>query len=156
MKWIPFLVVLAACAPSAPAKTEVTHACSRSFAAVLDAWNGAAETAGTNRAPDECTFLDTQYDVSQADGITCDAEPHGDNEHVVGCTFPETHEIVIWNGLDDAAAVDTSVHEWIHALANCVLGDPDAEHLRAGLWAQFGANSVEIQASAAAQIGECL
>ena len=54
------------------------------------------------------------------------------------------------------ALVDTSVHEWIHALAQCVDGAMDVDHLRGELWGDYGGESVEIQAQASAEIGECL
>ena len=53
--------------------------------------------------------------------------------------------------------VNTSVHEWIHALAQCVDGDMDRDHLRVELWAGLSdADSVEVEGQAFSEIGECL
>lgn len=144
------LAVFAACGPSAPPAPSITGACARSFRPTLEAWE-----AQLGHVPDECAYLDTQYDVQLVDReaqLPCPAPAV--NETLVGCTQGKT--IYLLRGRDDVELVDTSVHEWVHALAQCVYGDPDADHLRAGLWALYGAESVEIQAQASAQIGRCL
>jgi hypothetical protein len=41
-------------------------------------------------------------------------------------------------------------------LERCVYGAFDLDHLRAQLWAVYGADTVELQGQAAAEIGECL
>ena len=151
-----FLFILSACATDhEPTEPSLTGVCVRSFRAVLEAW----ETNARERVPDECAFLDAEYRVSLASEMPeCEGEPIGVNETVAGCTLPEQHAILIQDQLDELQRLDISIHEWIHALANCVYGDPDNEHLRAGLWLVFGAQSTEGQAfgSASAQPGECL
>ncbi len=151
MKRLALLAVLvAACGPSAPHDPGITGACTRSFRPTLEAWE-----AQLGHVPDECAYLDTQYDVRLVDQqaqLPCPTPAA--NETLVGCTQGET--IYLLRGRDDVELVDTSVHEWVHALAQCVYGDPDADHLRAQLWGVYGAESIETQAQAAAQIGRCL
>jgi hypothetical protein len=145
------LVALAACAPVADEMPGVSSgACVRSFRPTLEAWE-----SSLGRVPSKCAYLDTEYSVQlvSASDIPCDMEPGG---IVVGCTVQPGQEIYLLNGRTQSALVDTSVHEWTHALAQCVFGNMDREHLRAWLWAPYGAGSIEIQAQASAVVGPCL
>lgn len=154
MKWVLSLVLLAACTQAPATTTTITGACTRSFGAVLEAWNMLVD-----RAPESCADLDGSYDValsSEAEATAACGAPDQSDELVIGCTVPEAKTIYLLAGRDNVQLVDTSVHEWVHAEAACALGDPDRDHLRARLWAVYGAESVETQAQAAAQIGECL
>lgn len=151
MRWL-LLVLLVACGGSdgGAGGGGFTGACTRAFRPTLEAW----ETA-LGRVPDECALLDTQIDVQLVDqqsDLPCPLPAV--NETLVGCTQGST--IYLLRGRDNVELVDTSVHEWVHALAQCVYGDPDADHLRAQLWGYYGAESIETQAQAGAQIGECL
>lgn len=151
------LLVLAACEPDPPPDEpgSITGACVRSFRPTLEAW----ETR-FGRAPEGCAYLDTQVDVQlvAAEDMPCDDEP---GSIVVGCTVLDADDgsndaIYLLEGRLLSQLVDTSVHEWVHVLAACVDGDIDADHLRARLWATYGAETVELQAQASAEIGECL
>lgn len=135
--------------PTGPA--PITRACYRSFAPTLDAWQGALL-----RVPEECTLLDQEYTVSQVLSESIPCRPASSSEVVVGCTVPRTQDIYLLAGRDDLATTDSSVHEWIHALADCVSGDADYDHLRASLWAEYGADTVEAQALGNVTTGECL
>lgn len=149
------LLLATACASerAAPTPNAPTGACVRSFRAVLEAW----ETLSRTRVPEECAFLDAEYNVVLARDIPeCEGEPIGVNEQTAACTLPAQRTILILDALDDLQRLDMSVHEWIHALSDCVYGDPDTEHLRAGLWVRFGTQSTEAQAFAGTEPGECL
>jgi hypothetical protein len=145
------LLVLVACdTPAPPDDPGITRACIRSFAPTLKAWEAAFE-----RVPDECRYLDGEVIVQlvSADEMPCD-EPIGVNETRTECFHGDV--LYLNEDLDDVALVDASVHGWTHALADCVYGAPDVDHLRARLWAVYGAETVELQAQASAEIGECL
>jgi hypothetical protein len=146
------LVLLAACPGEAPASElpTITRACYRSFAPTLAAWE-----AEFGRAPVECSLLDTEYTVQLATPaeIPCVASRA---ESVIGCITYSARAIYLLDGRDERALTDSSVHEWVHALAHCADGDGDGAHLRAELWALYGAGSVEVQALAGALAGECL
>jgi hypothetical protein len=139
-----------------PRPSPVTGACVRSFRAVLTAW----EANSRERVPEECAFLDAEYELEllgPEDNVSCSGEPLARGLVQIGCTRPELRLISLLDrGDDQVAMVDASVHEWLHATLDCVLGDPDYEHLRAGVWAAYGPQSTEMQAFANAEIGECL
>lgn len=143
------------CAAEPDPDPPITRACYRSFAHVLDAWT----YAGLPRVSDECADLDVKYTVglyTRQQDVPCSAEstPNG---LVVGCAMTELQMIYIADlGDDYAAMTDTSIHEWIHALAHCVDGDADPDHLDGDLWQVYGADTVEIEAAARATAGECL
>lgn len=129
----------------------VTDACVRSFRPTLEAWE-----AANGRVPDVCAYLDTQYTVELVPASELPCVSEADNELVVACTQPEEHAIYLLEGRDQLALLDSSVHEWLHAIEDCAHGDRDREHLRAGVWTQGGAGSVEVTAQAAALTGTCL
>jgi len=145
------LFALAACEAPDPPPDEpgIAGACVRSFRPTLEAWE-----VRYDRVPEDCAYLDRVYPVQvvSADEMPCEDEP---GSIIVGCTV-EDDAIYLLEGRLPVQLVDTSVHEWVHVLAACVDGDIDADHLRAGLWGVYGAETVEIQAQAAAEIGECL
>lgn len=147
-------LLLAACEPDPPpTKPGITGACVRSFRPTLREWE-----ARYGRVPEACESLDVDVDVMLASmqEIPCPAE--SPLELVIGCYQPSNGDDVIYliETADGGLLVDTSVHEWVHALADCVLGYPDILHLRGDLWAQYGTDTVELQAQASAEIGECL
>lgn len=130
--------------------TRVADACVRSFRPTLHAWE-----ASQGRVPEGCAYLDMHYAVQvvSAADMPCKATAH--NELIVACLHPQSRVIYLLAGRDDVQLTDSSVHEWVHALVYCAAGGLDEMHLRAGLWALYGANSVEAQAQAAAVIGPC-
>lgn len=146
------MLLLAACAnddqPS-PTETVITGACNRSFRAVLEAWE-----LEFGRVPEPCAFLDAEYPVQvvTADELPCDRAPAG--AELVGCL----HDGVIYllRGRSELELIDSSVHEWIHALAACVDGTPDELHVRGELWIDYGPDTIEAQALASVEIGKCL
>lgn len=144
------LLFTASCDPSKPSVPVITGACTRSFRPTLEAWE-----AVRGRVPETCAYLDTVYAVqlvSEAE-IPCEKETNG---LIVGCTQPEERTIYLLKGRSASELVDTSVHEWVHALADCVDGDRDTNHLRGELWGDYGVDAIEVQAQAAAVIGGCL
>lgn len=144
-------LLLTACAPDEPpAEPAINGACERAFRPTLQAWE-----AALGRVPEGCAYLDAEYDVVLASEAAIPCAPESSVELVVGCTVPG-NAIYLLAGRDDVALVDTAVHEWVHALAHCVDGDVDRYHLRGELWAQYGPDTVELQAQAGAEIGECL
>lgn len=153
MRRLLFLALLAltACAaePDPPPPCSTTGACVRSFRPTLQAWE-----AEHGRVPDDCAYLDAVYPVQlvSAEELPCEDEP---GSIVVGCIVRDD-AIYLLAGRLPAQLVDTSVHEWVHALAGCVDGDIDAEHLRAELWRTYGPETVEFAAQTAARTGECL
>lgn len=150
-----FSALMSGCASSSPidAEPRITRACYRSFAPTVDAWD---QVVG--RAPLECAYLDKEYTVQllhqSGDFLAC--TPVASSWTVAGCTHPPTSTIYMLASDDNVQMTNTSVHEWVHALADCVDGDADPDHLRAELWADYGANTVELQAQASAEIGACL
>jgi hypothetical protein len=143
-------LALVACGSPTPDEPGITDACVRSFRPTLKAWE-----AALGRVPEGCAYLDAEYVVQivSADEMPC--APEASTELVIGCTVPGD-AIYLLEGRDVVQLVDTSVHEWVHVLAYCVDGDLDRYHLRAGLWALYGAETVELQAQASAEIGQCL
>lgn len=150
-RFLALFALLAACESSPPpaTETEITGTCIRSFRAVLEAWE-----AALGRVPEACAYLDADYEVELVGTgeLPCDAAPAG--SELVGCT--QGSVIYLRSGRDDLGLIDTSAHEWTHALSKCVNGTADREHLRAQLWIDYGAASVEAQALAAVVIGRCL
>lgn len=141
---------LSGCEPAdPPAEPGITGACVRSFRPTLEAWE-----AEFGRVPEECAYLDAELDVQLGSEAEIPCAPEASTELVVGCLHGDV--IYLLEGRDDGLLVDTSVHEWTHALARCVDGDPDRYHLRGELWAQYGPETVELQAQASAEIGACL
>lgn len=140
------------CAPAPDEPPVITMACVRSFATTLAEW----ERFAAERVPEQCRFLDADYDVQVVDELPpqCGTAPPG--MVVAECTLPRSKVIYILSALDDVARVDLSVHEWIHALSACVYGDPDQTHARSGLWGDSRPDPVELRAQAAAVLGECL
>jgi hypothetical protein len=107
--------------------------------------------------PAECAYLDTEYSVEVLPASELPCDPPGPGELVTGCTVQPLQAIYLLGDRANVELVDTSVHEWLHALADCVDGDMDRLHVRVELWADLsGAESVEVQGQAGAQIGECL
>ncbi|HYC44486.1 MAG TPA: hypothetical protein VED01_03280 [Burkholderiales bacterium] len=151
MRRVLLLALLAmACAPAPSDEPAITAACVRSFRPTLAAWESVH-----GRVPEDCAYLDAELDVQLASEDEIPCAPEASTELVVGCMVPGD-AIYLLEGRDDVQLVDTSVHEWVHALAHCVDGDADRYHLRGELWAQYGPESVELQAQASAEIGECL
>ena len=142
-----------ACDNGASSAPAITAACARSFHAVLEAW----ETR-LGRVPDECALLDTRYTVSVVteDVLAAACEPDAPDDVIGGCTQPDARTILVLGGRPEIDQVDSAVHEWVHALADCASGAPDNDHLRGELWGIYGAETIETQAQAAAQIGACL
>lgn len=151
---------LAGCAAQPPlpraGTPALTGACVRSFASTLRAWE-----AQFGRVPPKCSLLDAQYRVhlvsaSELESAGCDCVCSSSGQ-LVGCTTQPERAIYLLNGRTSVDYVNTSVHEWIHAIEQCVHGSMDVEHVRTKLWERnSGAASVEIQGQAAATIGECL
>jgi hypothetical protein len=104
--------------------------------------------------PDYCRHLDEDYEVRV---VPSDQFPWGSCDPLaVGCTIPGYMAIYIEEGRSQRDTVATSVHEWIHALSECVIGDVDAGHYRAGLWEPWRPTSIEAMANEAAVLGRCL
>jgi hypothetical protein len=153
-RFLCLLLVLVACAPAAPddGPQEITGACQRSFRPALEAWE-----AELGRVPAECAYLDTQYTVEVLPASELPCDPPGPGELVTGCTVQPLQAIYLLGDRTNVELVDTSVHEWLHALADCVDGDMDRYHVRVELWEELsGPDSVVVQAQAGAEIGECL
>jgi hypothetical protein len=162
--WLCLIVSACAPAPGDKPSGELTGACVRSFRPTLEAWE-----AELGRVPAECAYLDQEYSVELFSAAELPCDDPGPGEQVLGCTEQPTMAIYILKrrgrrvlvhhghkSRTNVELVDTSVHEWIHALADCVDSDMDLEHVRVELWAPFGAESVEIQGQAFAEIGDCL
>lgn len=130
-------ILLTACVEDEPEESEsdaghvITHACRRSFVPVLDAWDMIV-----GRAPDRCRSLDAQYDivVVPEEEMPCE-EGLGDNQARGGCFAAGV--LYLLEGRSDEALVDSAIHEWIHALAQCVNADVDRFHLRVELWVDY-------------------
>lgn len=156
--WLACLAMLVGCmalmSGCVPVKQEaatrpITSACVRSFVPTLEAWE-----ARLGRVPQRCAYLDREYDVIVSDAIPCGpALPNG--LLLVGCTRAQHRAIYVLAGRSPVQQLDTSVHEWVHALAACVTGNADDDHARTELWEGYGADAVEPQGIAAAQVGEC-
>lgn len=150
--------LLSGCAAEPDSEPPITGACYRAFGPTLEAWDRAWQEAYGERTPEDCRYLDQEYEidmVSHSENLPCNNEPLSANQLVTGCIQP-TQRVISIRARDDLGMVDTAIHEWIHALADCVIGDYDYGHFRAGLWAASGPKSVEIQAAANVVIGECL
>lgn len=128
-------ILLTACASDEPEESDAghatTHACRRSFVPVLDAWDMIV-----GRAPERCRALDSQYDivVVPEEEMPCE-EGLGDNQARGGCYAGGV--LYLLKGRSDEQLVDSAIHEWIHALAQCVNADVDRFHLRAELWIDY-------------------
>lgn len=146
-------IMCVSCAPDEPDMGnpyEISAACRRSFGSVIEEWE-----VLFGHVPRECAKLDAQYDiqlVSLAE-MPCE-EGLGDNETRGGCFLGGV--VYLLEGRDNRALVDSAVHEWIHALAQCVDQDVDRFHVRAELWADYGDDTIEILAQASAEGGTCL
>lgn len=101
-------------------------------------------------------YLDSQYTVQLASTAEIPCMAANGAELVGGCTTPRDRTIYVLAGRDVVATRDTSVHEWLHTLLDCVYHDADRDHMRAEIWAPYGADTAEIQAQAFAPAGSCL
>lgn len=128
-------VLLTACASLAPAPTNPVYEATRA------AW----EAASGLPVPAQCAHLDREYGLVREPGVACDGEPLG------GCIYPQERLLVLDAGLGERSAVGMEIHLWLHALAECVYGDEDAAHLRAGLWVGSHPGSAEAMAWARLQ-----
>ena len=146
-------LLLAACAGSSVSvRPVISGACTRAFRATLDAWE-----AKFRRVPSECVYLDTIYTiqiVESANEMPCPAE--SSSERVLACVIPTEQAIYLLDDDDAVQLTNSAVHEWTHVIVECVFKDVDRDHMRAGLWAPYGAGSVEIQAQSSAVPGECM
>jgi hypothetical protein len=131
-------------------ENQITAACRRSFADVLQAWE-----AELGRVSEACDSLDAMYaiQVVSEDEMPCE-EGIGDNQARGGCFLGGV--LYLLEHRSNSALVDSAVHEWVHALAQCIDGDVDRFHLRVELWGDYGTDTIEVEARANAQIGECL
>lgn len=148
------LLTCSSCAPDEPDdRREITGACQRSFRPTLEAWEGAL-----GRVPSDCAYLDDVYSVQLLPPEDAPCMAAELNQLVTGCTEHPSMAIYILDvGRTNVDLVNTSVHEWIHALAQCVDGDMDVEHTRVELWYDLSVeNSVEAEGQAFATIGECI
>jgi hypothetical protein len=145
-----FALLFLSCVPDEPEESGITGACVRSFRPTLQEWE-----AVQGRVPEDCAYLDMVYTVQLAsrEEIPCEME---EGSQTIGCTQPEEQAIYLLEGRTASQLVDSSVHEWVHALADCVDGDRDRFHLRGELWNQYGTDTVEFQAQWMAEIGSCL
>jgi hypothetical protein len=147
---VALIVLTDGCADTRESDEPVTMACVRSFATTLEVW----ERNAGERVPEHCRHLDEDYTVLV---VPSSGFPWGSCDPLaVACVVPGFSTIYLEEGRSQRDTVHSSVHEWIHALAECVDGDLDADHHRAGLWASFGPQSTETQAQAAAVLGKCL
>ncbi len=149
--WLPIVLYQQGCEQSHGGdEPGITRACIRSFAPTLETWEGVF-----GRVPAECRSLDVELEVQlvAASDMPC-FEPLGANELRTECVSGDV--LYLNEALDDVALVDASVHGWLHALNRCVNGDLDADHIRYPLWGVYGPDTVETQAQASADFGECL
>jgi hypothetical protein len=141
-------LILSSCADSH--ESDETGTCYSAFQTVLEEW----EAHAAEPVPEHCQHLDDDYEVRV---VQSDRFPWGSCDPLaVGCTVPGHMAIYIEEGRTRRERVHTAVHEWIHALSECALGDLDAMHRRAGLWEGSLPSPVETRALANVEIGECL
>lgn len=87
----------------------------------------------------ECYNRSKEYVVSEVDTFpdeNCIAD------FLAGCVLHGTKMVFILSSLDEYTKADVAVHEYVHVLAYCELGDGDKDHLDIRLW--NNADSVEI------------
>lgn len=155
---LTFALTICACdngSTKPPPDTEqhVFGACYRNYVATLNAW-----TDQVGRVPPECAELDRDYtiQITQEENIPCALEQGpSDHELWIGCTQPDELTIYLLDERTNAEKLDTSVHEWVHALAECVDGDMDLLHARAELWEGYEGLPVETLALTDLVIGQC-
>jgi len=149
------LFSMACTADPAPDGPVITRSCKRSFSTTLDAWR-----AKLGDVPEDCELLDQTVDLQVTDiSHTPCTEPVGVNEVRRECTQPGV--IYLNQELDDFELVEAAIHGWVHEIADCADGALDTDHLRSELWEIYGvpgggAGSVEVDALARAEYGECL
>lgn len=151
---LAWVAVLTGCAAQhvAGAELEPTAEGDCVFGALLDGY----EAAG-GFVPDECANLAEEYKiktVSYSENFGCNNEPLGPDHVQIGCALPEDRTLYLREA-DERAMVSAAVHVWMHVLADCVLGDYDRRHLRAGLWVNSGGLSAETRANANAVASGC-
>ena len=154
------LVVLAGCAlgdAESVRPLNEPRACYASFAAALEGWE-----AFVGPVPAECQRLDEVYTIEVTSGeMPCESPDPG---RVIGCTEYELARITIRKGIGETKAVDTSVHEWMHALSGCVGVEGNNAHLNARIWGEdpydnsitLEPESARAYALAASGIGPCI
>jgi hypothetical protein len=129
------------------AEPDAGAGCPNAFAVVLAQW----EATSAEPVPDDCQRLDEAYMVRV---VPIEQLPWGSCDPLaVGCTVPGHGVIYLLEGRSQRDTSDTLVHEWIHALSECAIGDLDVGHYRAGLWLDSRPTSIEARAQEAA--GEC-
>lgn len=152
---LALVFALSSCAVDEPAELDtdppITGACVRAFRPTLEAWE-----LQFGRVPASCAFLDVTYDVQLVAAGELPCAPGSGNETVVSCTQPNARVISLLASRSSLEIVNSMVHEWIHAISYCVRGELDLQHLEAKAWASYGGNTVEAQALAGKEVGECL
>lgn len=130
-KWFALLaLVLAGCAVGdveTPRPRIEANACFSSFANAVEGWD-----YFVGPVPAKCQHLDESYRIVVTNGpMPCKASDPG---RVVGCQMPDERAIYIAADVSETKKVDISVHEWIHALSQCIDGDGDPNHLKLAAW----------------------
>lgn len=110
------------------------NACYESFQNVLEGWE-----ALVGPVPERCQHLDETVAVHLTSApMPCKGSDPG---RVVGCFMAEEGEplnegdiYITSRHTDETQRVDTSVHEWVHALAYCVRSSGNPDHDDHALW----------------------
>lgn len=102
-----------------PRNHAEAFACYEAFESALEGWE---EFEGP--VPDRCRYLDTSYSLSVQEDLGC----AGSTPDTIGCHNGTRRWIHIRPGLTPERTVGASVHEWMHALSECVYGHPDHGH----------------------------
>jgi len=129
---------------------RTARACVEAFYTTWDAWQDAE-----GPLKEACGNLESDYRVQLVDHASSPCT----NDR--GEVFPACSDLaaqVIYIGIwrEDPSRVALAVHEWLHILAKCELGDKDSEHRIKGLWLASGDSSVESVALSRAAAGPCL
>lgn len=141
-----------------PAPKGISEACIRSFAPTLREY----EAAVGHRVADACRFLDRDYNIVLLDReleVLC-GEQLAENEQLAGCTHSGTTKTIYLNSSRSLLQqVDSSVHEWFHAILACDQSNPDSYHLSGRIWMVYGTKTAEANAIVEAtnvEIASCL
>lgn len=143
-------------ATEGPTNHAEAFACYEAFQAAVQGWE---EFVGP--VPDRCQYLDMEYHLEVTDDLGCS----GDLTDVIGCHNDSQRWIHVRAGLTQVRTVEASVHEWFHALHECVYGNPDHDHENPDVFGPDGGRvpehgrvqyTAQRYAIARAAVGPCL
>lgn len=152
----PIVGCAVSAAEPAPRNYTEAMACYEAFDAAREGWE-----RYVGPVPDKCQHLTWEYRLELQSDLECPPT----SSRTLGC-HNTTHWIHIQAGMSPERTVETAVHEWMHALSQCVTGHPDNDHTNPSVFgedrgrvprgAEWEPETAQQYAISIAPVGPCL